>query len=151
MEADPDFAARVAGGVSRIDVPARGQWIRQGQKIIAMQKDGFELDLVSPIEGTVVDVNDAVLTDPNVTRADPYGHGWLLKVNSPDAKTNFRNLLEGNVARRWMEDAAGRLRGLIAAPKLVTAHDGGVAADDLLGLLPAAERENAVRELFLIA
>ena len=146
-----DFAAKVAGGVSKIDVPVRGQWIRQGQKIIAMQKNGFEVDLVSPIEGTVVDINDAVLTDPNVTRTDPYGRGWLLKVNSPDAKTNFRNLLDGNVARRWMEDAAGKLRGLIATPKLATAHDGGMASDDLLEMLPAEQRENAARELFLIA
>ena len=101
-------ALAAAGDVTRIDVPKRGQWIRQGQRIIAMQKDGMELDLVSPIEGTVVDINENVVNDPKLARTDPYGEGWLLTVNAPDAKTNFRNLLSGTVARRWMDDAAAK-------------------------------------------
>jgi len=46
-----DFAAKLAGDVTKIDIPERGKWIRQGQTIIALHRDGKELDLVSPIEG----------------------------------------------------------------------------------------------------
>ena len=35
---------------------------------------------------------------------DPYGEGWLVTVQSPDAKTNFRNLLGGALARWWTEE-----------------------------------------------
>src|SRR6185436_4856289 len=97
-----DFAAKVAGDVTTLDVPERGQWIRQGQRIIAMHHDGREIDLVSPIEGTVVDINRKALDDPKLAQRDPYGDGWLLAVNSPDAQTNFRNLLGGTIARKWM-------------------------------------------------
>jgi glycine cleavage system H protein len=144
-----DFAAKVAGDVTRIDVPKRGQWIRQGQRIIAMQKDGMELDLVSPIEGTVVDINENVVNDPKLARTDPYGEGWLLTVNAPDAKTNFRNLLSGTVARRWMDDAAAKLRAFVVTPQLATAHDGGMAMTDVFEQIPAADREKAAKELFL--
>ena len=144
-----DFAAKVAGGVDRIDAPTRGQWIRQGQKILSMHRDGRDIELVSPIEGTVVRVNDAALTDPEAARKDPYGTGWLLEVNSPDAKTNFRNLLSGKLARRWMDDTAARLRALMPAPAGALAQEGGVAIDDVLASIPDADWKKAAQEFFL--
>jgi len=143
-----DFAAKIAGGVERIDIPERGQWIRQGQRIIAMHRDGRELDLVSPIEGTVVDVNQKALDDPKAAQQDPYGDGWLLTVCSPDAKTNFRNLLGGTMARRWMDDAAARLRA-IALPAGAVAQDGGVAVKSVIDQLPDADWDRITKDLFL--
>lgn len=144
-----DFAARLAGGATRIDIPERGQWIRQGQRIISMQRDGRELSLVSPIEGTVVDFNQKALDDPKLAQSDPYGDGWLLVVNAPDAKTSFRNLLGGTTARRWMEDAAARLRAF-ALPAGAMAQDGGVAMDNVIDQLPDADWDKLTKELFLI-
>jgi glycine cleavage system H lipoate-binding protein len=140
-----DLAAKVARDVTSIDIPERGTWIRQGQRIVAMHRNGSEIDLVSPIEGTVIGINDEVIANPQLARKDPYGEGWLLTVNSPDAKTNFRNLLEGRVARRWMEEAAATLRNL-TTPSLVgaTMHDGGEALE-----LPAEQIEKVQKQLFL--
>ncbi len=145
-----DLAAKVAGTVTKIDIPERGQWIRQGQKIIAMHRDGREIDLVSPIEGTVVGVNEKVLLDPDLARKDPYGDGWLLTVSSPDAPTNFRNLLGGSVARRWMEEAAATLRRLTPTPIGAVAQDGGVALDAAVGKLAAEDFTRIEKELFLL-
>lgn len=145
-----DFAAKLAGNVTRIDIPERGQWIRQGQKIISMHRDGRELELVSPIEGTVVDINEEALKNPAVAKSDPYGEGWLIAVNAPDAKTNFRNLLGGSTARKWMDDAAARLRAYVATPAGALAQDGGMAFDDLLQTLPKSDWDKIEKELFLI-
>jgi len=144
-----DLAAKVAGTVTSIDIPERGQWIRQGQRIIAMHHDGRELDLVSPIEGTVVDINTKALDDPKLARNDPYGEGWLLTVSSPDSGTNFRNLLGGTLARRWMDEAAARLRAF-AVPAGALAQDGGVAAGRMIDLVPEGEWDKLRKELFLV-
>ena len=144
-----DFAAKAAGPVQRIDTPMRGQWIRQGQRIIAMKRDGRDVALLSPVEGTVVDVNEAAMADPEITRMDPYGYGWLLKVQSPDLKMNLLNLLNGSLARRWMEEAATKLRTRIPQLAGATALEGGVAADDLLHDVPQEDWPNVTRELFL--
>jgi glycine cleavage system H lipoate-binding protein len=143
-----DFAAKLTGGVTRIDIPERGQWIRQGQRIIAMHHDGRELDLVSPIEGTVIDFNQKALDDPKLAQNDPYGEGWLLVVNAPDTKTSFRNLLGGMTARRWMEEAAARLRA-IAMPAGAMAQDGGVAVNNVINQLPDADWDKLTKEFFL--
>lgn len=143
-----DFAAKLTGEAAAMDIPERGQWIRQGQRIISMRKDGRKIELVSPIEGTVVDVNQAALDNPRLAHEDPYGDGWLLSVNSPDARTNFRNLLGGNVARRWMDEAAARLRA-VAVPAGAMAQDGGLAVDSMLDQLPNADWEQLAKEFFL--
>ena len=66
--------------------------------------------MVSPIEGTVSDINQALANDPKLALSDPYGEGWLVTVQSPDAKTSFRNLLGGALARWWTEESASRLQ-----------------------------------------
>lgn len=144
-----DFAAKLVGTVKKIELPARGQWIRQGQKIISFRDGDRKIELVSPIEGTVVDVNDAALETPAMTRKDPYGDGWLLEVHSPDAKTNFRNLMNGTLARRWMEEAAARLRQLVTSPAGAFAQDGGIVSDDVLSLV--SDPKAVTQEFFLTA
>ncbi len=144
-----DFAAKLIGPVTRLDLPRRGQWIRQGQKIVAVHRDGSTAELASPIEGMVSDVNDAVLRDPEIARRDPYGEGWLLAVQSPDAKINFRNLLSGAVARRWMEEAVQRLIGRFPQLAGAVAQDGGIAVTDLTKELPDANWSKLTQEFFL--
>jgi len=105
-----DFSSKLVGKIERIALPQRGRWIRQGQNIWTIFRDGKSVAMVSPIEGTVTDVNEAVAFDPELVRKDPYGEGWLVTVQSPDAKTNFRNLLGGALARWWTEESALRLQ-----------------------------------------
>ena len=144
-----DFAAKLAGKVERISLPQRGQWIRQGQKICTLYRDGMAVDMVSQIEGSVADINDAVAQDTELTHKDPYGEGWLLTVQSPDAKTNFRNLLGGAMARWWTEESAGRLQRKVSAFAGAMAQDGGVAVSDLSGIIPAKDWATITKEFFL--
>jgi glycine cleavage system H lipoate-binding protein len=144
-----DFASKLAGKIENIALPQRGQWIRQGQKIWTIHRNGSAVDMVSPIEGSVADVNDAVARDPKLALKDPYGEGWLLTVQSPDAKTNFRNLLGGALARWWTEESAGRLQRKMPMALGALAQDGGVAVDNLTAQMPDQEWVGIAKEFFL--
>ncbi|HSB76551.1 MAG TPA: glycine cleavage system protein H [Terriglobales bacterium] len=144
-----DFAAKLAGKIERITLPQRGQWIRQGQKIWTLHRDGSAVDMVSPIEGSVADINESVGRNPELAVCDPYGEGWVVTVQSPDAKTNFRNLLGGALARWWTEESAGRLQRLMPGALGALAQDGGVAMADLTTHLPDQEWSQMTREFFL--
>src|SRR6266581_5037952 len=126
-----DFASKLIGKIESIALPQRGRWVRQGQKIWTIFRDGKSVDMVSPIEGTITAINEAVMQDPDLARKDPYGDGWLLTVQAPDSKINFRNLLSGSLARLWTESAALQLRSRMPAMAGAVAQDGGVAVDDL--------------------
>lgn len=144
-----DFASKLIGKVERIALPQRGQWIRQGQKIATIYRDGVAVDMVSPIEGAVADVNDSVAADPKLPQNDPYGEGWLVTVQSPDAKTNFRNLLAGTLARWWTEESAGRLQKRMPMLCGALAQDGGVAMNNLAEQIPDTEWATITKEFFL--
>ncbi len=144
-----DFAARLMGKIESIALPQRGQWVRQGQKIWTIQRNGVKVDMVSPVEGVVTEINEAAAQSPHAFRSDPYGEGWLVAVESPDAKLNFRNLLTGSVARMWMEEAANRLRKHLPIPAGAMAQDGGMAVNDLTSSLPEQEWLAVTREFFL--
>jgi len=145
-----DFATKLVGKIENIALPQRGRWVRQGQKIWTIFRDGKSVDMVSPIEGTVTDINESVMRDPELARKDPYGDGWLLTVQAPDSKINFRNLLGGTLARLWTEESALRLqKRMPMALAGALAQDGGVAVDDLTAHMPDEDWATLTKEFFL--
>jgi len=144
-----DFATKLMGKIERIALPQRGQWVRQGQKLLSFFRDGQAVEMVSPIEGTVAEINEVAVRDPEAARKDPYGEGWLLTVQSPDAKTNFRNLLGGALARWWTEESATRLQRRWPMALGALAQDGGVAMDNLTAQIPDNDWALVAKEFFL--
>jgi glycine cleavage system H protein len=144
-----DFASKLIGKVERIALPQRGQWIRQGQKLLTLFRDGKSVDMLSPIEGCVTDINEKAVRDPEAARKDPYGDGWLLTVQSPDAKIHFRNLLGGALARLWTEQSAGCLQQKLPLALGALAQDGGVAVDNVIAQIPDQDWAALAREFFL--
>jgi len=144
-----DFGARLAGKIDEISLPKRGQWIRQGQKFATLVRDGLKTELVSPVEGEVTNVNEALLSDLTVLNNDPYGQGWFVSVLSPDLAISFRNLLNGTLARKWMAEASSRLQMRIPVLAGAVAQDGGVAVHDLTVQMPTTKWAEITREFFL--
>jgi glycine cleavage system H lipoate-binding protein len=146
-----DFSTKLVGKIESVTLPQRGQWVRQGQKIWSVLRNGMKIDMVSPIEGSIADINEAVIKDPELARRDPYGEGWMVTVQSPDAKTNFRNLISGAMSRWWMEEATGRLRQRIPAfaTAAAMAQDGGVAVDNLSAGLSDQQFADIAKEFLM--
>jgi len=144
-----DFGARLAGKIDEVILPKRGQWIRQGQKFATLVRDGQKAELISPVEGEVTSVNEALFSNPLAMNSDPYGQGWLISVLSPDLPTSFRNLLNGSLARKWVADAASRLQMQIPALAGAVEQDGGLAVHDLTVQLPTTKWAETTREFFM--
>jgi glycine cleavage system H lipoate-binding protein len=144
-----DFGARLAGRLDELVLPKRGQWLRQGQKFATIIRDGQRTDLVSPIEGEVTNINEALTANTSLANIDPYGEGWFISVLAPDLQISFRNLLNGSLARKWMADAASRLQARVPALAGAVAQDGGPAVHDLTAHMPTEKWGEITREFFL--
>lgn len=144
-----DFAARVLGQIDQIDLPARGRWLRQGERGWAIGRGSHRFEMLSPIEGEVVEVNPEVLSNPSLAHQDPYGAGWLLAVNAPAVDGNLKNLLRGRLAQHWMEESAGALHSHLSPGSHARLQDGGTAIGDILDLIPEHQWEKFVQEMFL--
>ncbi len=146
-----EFAAALVGKIEKIELPKPGQWIRQGQKVLAFIRNGEKAEMVSPTEGEVMAVNDQVLQNPALVRQDPYGRGWLLAVHVPDEESTTRNLIPKSLVREWMRESVERLYA--RQPVLVgaVAADGGIPSEDLLADVPGANWKELAGEFFLTA
>jgi len=89
------------------------------------------------------------MSDPKLALRDPYGEGWLVTVQAPDSKINFRNLLGGTLARLWTESSALQLRNKMPMLAGALAQDGGVAVDDLTAQMPDEDWATLTKEFFL--
>jgi glycine cleavage system H protein len=122
-----DFAAKLVGPLSRITLPEAGTAVGQGETAWRMvASDGRAVDMLSPVDGTVVEVNSALATSAGAAESDPYGRGWLMKVRPSRLRANQINLLSSQSARRWMDDVLAGLRGQIAPSLGALSQDGGV-------------------------
>ena len=146
-----EFAAALAGKIEKIELPKPGQWIRQGQKIVAFFRGGQKAEMVSPTEGEVMEVNAEVLKNPAIMRQDPYGKGWLLSVHVPDEESTNRNLVPRMLVREWMSEAVTRLYGRQPQLAGAVAADGGRPAEDLLEGMPEVNWQEVAGEFFLTA
>jgi glycine cleavage system H protein len=146
-----EFAAALAGNVERIELPKPGQWVRQGQKIVALFRNGEKAEMVSPTEGEVMEINSEVLANPALLRTDPYQKGWLLSLHVPDEESTSRNLVPASLVSQWMRDAVERLYSRQPALAGAVAADGGRPSDDILGSLPGQNWREVASEFFLTA
>jgi glycine cleavage system H protein len=75
-----DVAADALGDIVYLELPAVGDEIAAGAVVGEIESTKSVSELFSPVSGTVVAVNQAAIDDPAVVNGDPYGAGWLLKV-----------------------------------------------------------------------
>jgi glycine cleavage system H protein len=144
-----EFAVALAGKVEKIDLPRKGQWIRQGQRVLSFYRNGEKTEMVSPTEGEVMEVNEEVLTNPAMLREDPYGKGWLVAVHVPDEEATSRNLIPGGLVREWMRESVERLYAMQPQFAGAVAADGGRPVEDLLAACPDANWRAITGEFFL--
>ena len=73
-------AAEALGDIVFLELPAVGTEVEAGAVVGEIESTKSVSELFSPVTGTVVEVNDAAVDDPSVVGTDPYGEGWLLRV-----------------------------------------------------------------------
>src|SRR5664280_1147164 len=99
------FAGNLFGKIDSIEIADLNRWVRQGQKLCTVTREGQSIDLLSPIEGVLISVNHEVLKDPNLIVDDPYKNGWLCVVKAPELSVNVKNLLRGAIVRHGCRTA----------------------------------------------
>ena len=74
------FAGEALGDVVYVELPAVGTTISTGDACGEIESTKSVSDLFAPVDGEVVELNDAVVADPDLLNTDPYQAGWLLRI-----------------------------------------------------------------------
>lgn len=141
-----DFAARLLGPVERLELPAPGAAVSQGAPSLLARDGERQVPLLSPVDGTVAEVNPAAAA--GAWQQEPYAGGWLFAVRPARLPANVRQLLDGSAAHRWLEQAADSLVSR-ASPRLgAVLADGGVPVHGIARELEPERWDALCREYF---
>jgi glycine cleavage system H protein len=144
-----DFARKLVGRACALRLPAVGTRLRRGEPAWALASDSKSIDMLAPVDGTVVAVNERVLSDPDLLDHDPYGDGWLVKVKAPAATSELKQLLSGKLARHWMEEVTESLQAMMSPELGRLYQDGGLPVDGMARGLDAARWDEIARRFLL--
>ncbi|NWF62606.1 MAG: glycine cleavage system protein GcvH [Fischerella sp.] len=78
------FAVDQLGDIVFLELPEIGDAVTKEEKLGTIESVKAVEDLNSPVTGTVIERNDAMVESPELIVEDPYGEGWLIKVRVND-------------------------------------------------------------------
>ena len=142
-----DFAHKLVGA-AKVGLPVLGARVAQGEPAFDIGDGEKDVPMLSPVDGTVVAVNQAV-KDRKDGLDDPYGKSWLFKVKAPRLAANLRQLLTDGASKRFIEDAEARI-SLALAPELgQVLQDGGTPVHGIARALAGDDWDGLARQFFL--
>jgi glycine cleavage system H protein len=79
-----DYAQQQLGDVIFLELPEVGRTLSAGERFGVIESVKAASDLYAPVGGRVVEINDALVEAPEKVNGDPYGEGWLLRLEDVD-------------------------------------------------------------------
>ncbi len=75
-----DHAQHELTDVVFVELPAKGRELKAGEACAVVESVKTASDVYSPVSGKVVEINPAVVDDPALVNAEPYGRGWFYRL-----------------------------------------------------------------------
>ena len=80
-----DYAADKLGDVVFVELPKTGAAVQAGKVVGEIESTKSVGELFAPVDGTITEANTDVVDKPELVNEDPFGAGWLIKVEVADA------------------------------------------------------------------
>jgi glycine cleavage system H protein len=84
-----DYAQAALGDIVYVQLPKVGESVVAGKVCGEVESTKSVSDIYAPVTGTIVAINDALSNSPETINSDPYGAGWLAKIEVTSAPTDL--------------------------------------------------------------
>ena len=78
-----DYAQEQLGDIVFVDIPTEGETLAANEVFGTIEVVKTISDLFLPVSGEILEQNEALADQPELVNQDPYGEGWLIKINPP--------------------------------------------------------------------
>ena len=96
-----DYAQNALGNVVYVDMPEVDDEVEAGEEFGAVESVKAASDLISPVSGTVVEVNEALEDEPELINQDAF-ENWIIKVELSD-QAELDNLMDASAYQAFIE------------------------------------------------
>ena len=97
-----EFAQQELGEVVFVELPEIGQVFDANDELGTIESVKAVAEVYTPVAGEVVEVNDAVVDDPELLNEDPHGEGWLLRIRFSSA-ADLKDLMNAEQYEEYVQ------------------------------------------------
>ena len=135
-----DFIQHITGPVNRIKMKNPGEKVNKGEVILSLIQNGKQLNLYSPVSGTVRQQNDLLLTDPSLLNNSPYSNGWIYLIEPSNWLRETRFMVMTERYSEWLNYEFTRVKDFLSSSVMmrnnefaaIVLQDGGTIKDNIL-------------------
>lgn len=98
-----DYAQDKLGEIVFVELPDVGAEVEAGKGAAVIESVKAVADLYAPMDGTVLEVNEDLLDQPEIINADPYGAGWVFKIEIKD-ESQFDLLMDEKAYEKFVAE-----------------------------------------------
>jgi glycine cleavage system H protein len=98
-----DYAQKQLHEIVYVELPSVGAEVAMREAIGAVESVKAVSDMYSPVGGKVVEVNDGLLDSPELINEDPYGEGWIAKLEASNLDADLGKLMDAKAYREFLK------------------------------------------------
>jgi glycine cleavage system H lipoate-binding protein/ABC-type phosphate transport system substrate-binding protein len=135
-----DFLQHVTGAITNVKMKKYGDKVEKGELLVTIVQKGKQLNIFSPVSGTIKEQTSLLLSDASYVNSDPYSKGWIYMIEPANWMREIQTLFMADKYKTWLKNEFSRLKDFFAVfvnpVNVEYAHvvlqDGGELTDKLL-------------------
>ena len=98
-----DYAQKSLHEIVFVDLPEVGRKVKQMESIGTVESVKAVSEIYTPISGEIIEVNTELNEKPELVNQDPYGKGWIAKIQPEKLDEEIKNLLDPEKYREYLK------------------------------------------------
>jgi len=96
-----DYAQKQLRELLVVDLLEAGSTVEQSKPFATVESVKVVVDVISPLSGVVVEINDELRSNPRLINEDPFGKGWLVVIEPSNLGDEMKRLMDFDKAIGW--------------------------------------------------
>jgi CheY-like chemotaxis protein len=109
-----DFAQKMLGNIEGVALPTIARSIEKGDPLFTIRRGPEEISFPSPAGGAIAEINEALLTQPELINEHPFEDGWVCAIDPANLPADLQGFRLGADAVDWYEEEIDGFRKLVA-------------------------------------
>jgi len=98
-----DYAQKALHEIVFVDLPEVGKRVKQMESIGTVESVKAVSEIYTPISGKIIQINDKLTENPEFVNQDPYGKGWIAKIQPENVNEEIKNLMDSKAYRDYLK------------------------------------------------
>lgn len=100
-----DYAQEALGDIVYIDLPEVDAFVEADSEIAEIESTKATSSIIAPVSGTIIEVNEKLIDNPELINEDPYGKGWIAIIEMSDL-SELDDLMDVDEYEAYLEEEA---------------------------------------------